>query len=136
MDDKGAFGERLKHFREKHLKLSQSQFGKALNITQEEISRIERGHAAKLTDRVSNRLRLAFPQLDQDWLISGDGEMILNKKRPKVDPSEIARAFGLGQNTCIAFKRLCNLSGEQKDAIERLLSDASVKALAAILAGR
>ena len=132
-----TFGERLKVFRDKHLNLSQSQFGKRIKITQEEISRIETGRAAKLTDRISNRLRSAFPELNQDWLVSGDGEMIVPKiNRPKIDPSEFARAQGLGPSTCVAFKRLCGLSQSEKDAVEKFLTDERVRALAAIIAGK
>ena len=137
MEERKAFGARFKEFRNDR-GLSQAGLAKELRITQEEVSRIENGHAAKLTDRLAHRLNNAFPLLNLDWLVSGGGEMIKVKVSPRRtnDPSEFARAQGLGPNTCVAFKRLCGLSQSEKDAVEKFLTDERIRAIAAIIAGK
>lgn len=71
MDDKKAFGERVKELR-KSLNLSQAKFAAPLKISQASISSIEDGGG---TDIVNVKLISKVYNVTLDWLIEGKGQM-------------------------------------------------------------
>ena len=64
--------ERIKEIR-KNKKLSQLEFGKSLNISQNHISAIEHGSRA-VTDRLISDICRIY-NVNRDWLITGEGDM-------------------------------------------------------------
>lgn len=79
--------ERIKQIR-KDKKLSQLQFGKSLNISQNHISAIEHGTRA-VTDRLISDICRIY-NVNKDWLMTGEGEMYDDPLAPFViDDPEI-----------------------------------------------
>lgn len=75
------FGERLKAFRS-HIVLEQKEFAKKIGAEQGSISHWENGRNKPDAMAVS-RIAKAFPQLNIDWLMEGEGEMLQNNHKPE-----------------------------------------------------
>lgn len=70
-----TFGERLKLLRITK-KLTQKQFGEMIGLKQNSIALIE-SDKRNASDSAIIALLSAFPDVNQDWLINGTGEMLL-----------------------------------------------------------
>lgn len=71
----GTFGTRLKQYRELK-RLSQTEFAEAMGTQQQHIGNWERGRSKIGYDNL-NLLKKAFPQLNMDWLETGEGAMTI-----------------------------------------------------------
>lgn len=127
--------ERIVEFRIKQ-KLTQKELAQRLGTYQEEISRLENEKITELTARQKFLFLRAFPGISLDWLETGKGDIFITETAPPDVPSEFAYSQGLGRNTAQAFERLCRLPQEQKDAIESIVTDERIRAIAAVLFGK
>lgn len=68
---------RIKELR-KSLHLTQTEFGKQLGLTKDQIANIE-GNRVKIKDSFIKSLCLAYG-VNEEWLINGNGEMLQKKE--------------------------------------------------------
>lgn len=78
-----SLGKRFSRFRE-YTKLSQVDFAKKVGVAQSNLTQWEtnknRPNAVKL-----NKIKVAFPELNINWLITGEGEMLNQVKKSDTD---------------------------------------------------
>ncbi|MBL7818591.1 MAG: helix-turn-helix transcriptional regulator [Saprospiraceae bacterium] len=72
-------GERLKAIR-KHFKDTQGTLAKKIALTQENLSKYETGERP-LSRGVAEKIQSAYPTVNLHWLLTGEGEMLLNVEK-------------------------------------------------------
>lgn len=77
----------------KALKLTQTEFGKALGITASGVSDIESGRRV-VQDRHIKLILAAFPKVSENWIRSGEGSMFLEEHRDAI--AEIVKKYSFG----------------------------------------
>lgn len=82
--------ERIKQIR-KSKKLSQQEFGKSLNLSQNHICSIEKGTRA-VTDRLISDICRVY-NVNKDWLLTGNGDMYDDPLAPFVIEDEEVKEF-------------------------------------------
>ena len=73
-----SVSQRLKKSR-KHLELSKEKFARLLDVSLSTVNNYEGGDSFPTT-RELDKLKIAIPNLDVTWLLTGDGEMFLKDK--------------------------------------------------------
>lgn len=114
--------ERVLQLRRK-LGLTQKEFAEKLGVYQPEVSRMESDETQVLTMRQLHLISNAF-NVSLRWLDEGAGDMF--KQEPtqgETTPFIFALRQGFGNETALAFHRLCNLTPAQKEQIEKFFSD-------------
>ena len=86
--------ERVKSLR-KALRLTTTQFGDALGLTNSSISAIELGRR-NLTEKHIKLICAAYPQVNENWLRDGLGDMFIPISAQKDEIDELCEKFGLG----------------------------------------
>lgn len=85
MDIKERFGQFIEY-----KKLSKRKFQESIGVSNSYIQNISTGIGAD----VLKRIKTAYPELNTDWLIDGEGEMI----RPEQNVSDISNSTVVGAN--------------------------------------
>ncbi len=78
-------GNRLKHFREAILKLSQTGLGKELDCSQQKVNLLEKGKQELNYKDLAKLIELG---LDVHWLFSGKGNMLYSRQSLKKQAQE------------------------------------------------
>lgn len=74
---------------------TQKDMAAAIGSTPPNISRMLAGDAKVLTDNICVRIQRAYPIISANWLIHGDGDMLIMTERQMMmpDPSSVANAI-------------------------------------------
>jgi len=88
---------------------TQKDMAEAIGSTPPNISRMLAGDAKVLTDNICVRIQRAYPVISANWLIHGDGDMLIidnNTERQMMmpDPSSVANAIIASKDETIAEK--------------------------------
>lgn len=118
--------DRIKAVR-KHFGLNQTDFGKRIEFTQQSITAFENGKSP-ITDRLLKVIAAEF-RVNEDWLRTGNGDMIAGNKEP--DPDIIAFTDFLDPSMNVKKKKIL---GHIARTLERM-SDDDLKALCDTLCG-
>jgi transcriptional regulator with XRE-family HTH domain len=104
------------------LEISQTEFSAQVGVTQSYLSRVLSGNKSiswKMTIGISK----SFPEVNQNWLTSGHGEMFLSRSEKKYDEFEdLPSAVGEGGSgygdPLLALRRMVDDYREMKAALE------------------
>lgn len=88
---------------------TQKDMAEAIGSTPPNISRMLAGDAKVLTDNICVRIQRAYPVISANWLIHGDGDMLImdnNTERQMMmpDPSSVTNAIIASKDETIAEK--------------------------------
>lgn len=108
--------QRVKELR-KALRLSQSQFGEAVGVSNTAISKIEQ-HENKLTEQMIKIICSQF-KVNQEWLVNGTGEMF--REFPTTLLDQLSTEFDLDDMEKQLVKDFITLDKEQRQMITRFL---------------
>ena len=105
----------------KELDLSQVQVADKTNVTRQNISNIINDKGNPSVEWV-RKLVIAFPVIDCRWLVTGEGEMLINKSKSDFIPSENLTQLNESKinSECENCKRLNSYIEKQERLIERL----------------
>lgn len=78
--------ERIRQIQELQ-RMSQREFAEALGISPSSLSSIYNGHTSPTNNHVQ-AIHRRFPEINTDWLLFGDGDMVRMPKDNQADPSE------------------------------------------------
>lgn len=85
---------------------TQKDLAKAIGSTPPNISKMLKGSPSVLTDNICVRIQKAFKMISSDWLISGEGEMIVNSntatETSSLDHSSLINATIAAMDSTIA----------------------------------
>ncbi|PVY43257.1 helix-turn-helix domain-containing protein [Pontibacter virosus] len=101
MSEQTTFGGRLKDFR-KAKKLSGEELGGIVGIGRGQVSSIE-NNKSMLTLEGCIKLCNAYPELDANWLITGQGEMLKDSEQSNGDCWPLLQAERIKSETLEAL---------------------------------
>lgn len=122
--------ERVKQLRKSILKLSQTEFGVKIGLSQKAIANIETG-ATALTPRNFEIICRTW-NVNPDWLRSGTGEVFIEQKESVLQ--EIVREFELTPDEAALIAALLELPQEYRAGVVKYVKEAAAifeKSLAA-----
>ena len=108
MDKKQRMNEVFNFLRDNGFIHTQRDLASALGSTSPNVSRMLKGDPKVLTDNICVRIQKAFPVISANWLMSGEGEMVVTDSKPISQPMP---DYGSLMNAALAAK---------DDAIESL----------------
>ena len=108
MDKKQRMNEVFEFLRDNGFIHTQRDLAMALGSTSPNVSRLLKGDPKVLTDNICVRIQKAFPVISANWLMSGEGEMVVTDSKPTSQPMP---DYGSLMNAALAAK---------DDAIESL----------------
>ncbi len=108
MDKKQRINEVFNFLRDNGFIHTQKDLAMALGSTSPNVSRMLKGDQKVLTDNICVRIQKAFPVISANWLMSGEGEMVVTDSKPISQPMP---DYGSLMNAALAAK---------DDAIESL----------------
>lgn len=108
MDKKQRMNEVFEFLRDNGYIHTQRDLARALGSTSPNVSRLLKGDPKVLTDNICVRIQKAFPVISANWLMSGEGEMVVTDNKPTSQPMP---DYGSLMNAALAAK---------DDAIESL----------------
>ena len=111
-EEHGGANRRLQQYR-KFLGLTQTQFAEKVNITQANLSYLEKNPAQTPSGSLIQSIITSFPDLNLNWWFFGEGEMLRSDEMKKLDnvPTDVK----------VLLKELDNVKRE-KEMIEFQLS--------------
>ena len=101
----------------KHLKLSQEEFGKKINVTRSAISNYEKGTRNIMT-RVITDICREF-NVNEEWLINGTGEMFAPTFNDKLD--QLASEYNFSKLEYTFFSSYLKLDEKKREAVTEFL---------------
>lgn len=106
---------------------SQSDLARMIGVTPQYISKLIKGNQnQEPSERIVLSILKAFPDIDEDWLRKGEGEMYLPED--EVGARMMAELLEDNSELAQSMKRLyltyMNMDQEQKDVINKLLEAA------------
>ena len=107
--------ERVKSLR-KALRLTTTQFGDALGLTNSSISAIELGRR-NLTEKHIKLICAAYPQVNENWLRDGLGDMFIPVSAQEDEIDELCEKFGLGGMVASMLRSYMSLDLQHKQMI-------------------
>lgn len=105
--------ERLIELR-KRLKMSQTEFGKRIGLTVSSVSSIEVG-SRDIQERHIKLILSAFPQVNEDWLRTGAGQMFLSDAPRSLD--QIIRDLSFSEICAKLLYAFDKLAPDQQEAV-------------------
>lgn len=102
----------------KELNLNQSEFAKALGMTQPNINRMVNG-SSNISVEALNRITNKYRQVNLHWLLTGSGDMFLNESEsmePQVEEAPFGQEKGRWGELEKRIKRL-------EEIVERLVKN-------------
>jgi len=99
-------------------KISVSQFEKASNLSNGYISNMRKNFSA---EKLSYVLK-AFPDLNRDWLIYGEGDMLISKQSNKVAPIKDDELEKMKEELAFLRGQIASLEKQNKELLEKLFS--------------
>lgn len=106
--------ERMRELR-KALGLTTSSFAKCMGLSQSGISNIESGQRS-VTDKHIKLICVAYPQVNGDWIRSGEGEMFLHTAHCD-EISSLCERYGLGEFVASMLRSYVTLDDHHKQMI-------------------
>ena len=79
-----TINERIRALRKDHLKMNQTEFALLIGMKQTSVSSFEKP-GATVTDQTIKSICLAVDNLNEEWLRTGDGEMIIEPETFSLD---------------------------------------------------
>lgn len=112
-----SIGSRIKELRKKHLKISQTEFGKRLGVSIDVIANIENERLAR-PEQKEPLLRLICEtfHVSYKWLTSGDGEMLVTTKKSFVE--KLSAEYGLSFTAQKIIECYLHLDEQQRAAVD------------------
>lgn len=107
--------ERIKALR-KALKLTTIQFGDAIGLSNSGISALECGRR-NLTEKHIKLICAAYPQVNENWLRDGLGDMFIPVSAQKDEIDELCEKFGLGGMVASMLRSYMSLDLQHKQMI-------------------
>ena len=105
--------------------LSQAKFEKAIGVSNGFVNNISKGIGADKLQRILS----IYPELNTDWLITGEGEM-LNQDSPKApaeDTSLLQQLVDSLRTTIETQKMLLDIKNAEIERLQRALFDKEAK---------
>lgn len=113
--------ERIRELR-KELKLNQTEFGKAIGLTQKPVSEMEQG--GTVTERNFNAICKAF-DVNPEWLRYGVGEMFLETREAII--REVAEEYKLTSSETALVRAFLELEPEDRAGVLKFAEEFSRK---------
>jgi len=88
---KSEIGKRLRQIRE-HYHLSQTSFGKRLDIQYQHVSKYERGESVPTWENLIKLIR--YFNVNVNWLLTGEGTIFQKPESDEPDQDNFSRSFG------------------------------------------
>lgn len=108
--------ERMRILR-KALNVNMSEFGASIGLSHSGVSNIESGQR-NVTDKHIKLICIAYPQVNPDWLRTGEGDMFLPDGGHGDELDELCRQFGLmGDFAASTLRAYVRLSDEHRQMI-------------------
>ena len=111
------------------LKLTQTDFGKAIGITASGVSDVESGRRA-VQDRHIKLILAAYPQVSENWLRTGEGDMFLQEDSVAV----IMKKYSFRDIVGKLLEAYDDLDPESQEVVLRYTQDFIGKILAGVTA--
>lgn len=102
--------QRFKAVRE-HYGLSMGAFGDKIGLSASGVSAIEYG-TRSLSEKHIKLIHAAFPEVDEEWLRSGNGEMISSNNSSLMDA--LAKTYNLTALECDIIKAFLDMDSDQQ----------------------
>ena len=116
--------ERFKKVRE-YYKLSMGAFGNQIGLSASGVSAIEYGTRA-MSEKHIKLIHAAFPEINEDWLRSGEGDMKVNSEKSLMQA--LTETYNLSSLECDIIQAFLNMDpAQQKVFLEMARSLAAVK---------
>lgn len=115
--------DRFKAVRE-HFKLSMTAFGEKIGLSASGISAIEYGTRA-VNEKHIKLIRAAFPEISEDWLRTGNGNMLLETKKSSVE--ELSEKYNLSSLAHDTIQAILELDYDQQKALLVIAKELSKK---------
>ena len=112
-----SIGSRIKILRKNHLKMSQTEFGKRLGVSIDVIANIENERLAR-PEQKEPLMKLICKEfnVNYDWLISGEGEMLVTTKQSFVE--KLSAEYGLSFTAQKIIECYLQLDEQQRAAVD------------------
>lgn len=101
MDKKQRMNEVFEFLRDNGFIHTQKDLARALGSTSPNVSRLLKGDPKVLTDNICVRIQKAFPVISANWLMSGEGEMVVMDNKSTSQPMP---DYGSLMNAALAAK--------------------------------
>ncbi len=112
-----TINERIRKLRKEHLKMSQKDFASLIGMKQTSVSSFEK-IGATVTDQTIKSICFAVKNLNEDWLRTGNGEMIIEDSTFSLD--EYARSHGASSLEIEILKNYFDLDPETRKSLIEL----------------
>lgn len=137
MDKKQRMNEVFVFLRDNGFIHTQKDLARALGSTSPNVSRLLKGDPKVLTDNICVRIQKAFPVISANWLMSGEGEMVVtdsNHSQPMPDYGSLMNAALAAKDDAIESLKREIAKAEESSKRELASKEETISALRGQLA--